>query len=113
MSGSRQYGYVGVTAECGYPPRVHPDTMGQWHEVHAGDVVLGVDGHEWRVTRRFGPSFTLARDGEQPVTGAPPLDADVTVVRRADTTHEMTACAALLGAGFTVELIEEEVIGDA
>lgn len=83
-----------------------------WYEVHVGDVVLGVDGRQWRVTRRYGPSFTLAREGKPPVTGAPPLDSAVTVVRRADTVHEMTACAALLGAGFTVELIEEHLQGE-
>lgn len=79
----------------------------KWYEVRGGDVVLGADGHEWTVIRRFGPSFTLARPGAEPVTAAPPLDADVTVVQRVDTSAEVAAAQALVNAGFTVEILDE------
>jgi hypothetical protein len=79
----------------------------KWYEVHAGDVVRGYDGHNYTVTRRYGPSFTLARPDVPPVTAAPPLDADVYVVRASDTTVERLAAQVFINGGFTVELLDQ------
>jgi hypothetical protein len=72
-----------------------------YEAVHAGDVVLGHDGAEWSVeaiTHRPRLEVTLARYGHR-VTGWPPEGTHVTVVRPSDTTAEVAAADALIGAG--------------
>jgi len=98
-----------------------------WAGVHVGDTVRGADARTYTVTRRergglwLGSGvrydvFTLRR-GEgteaKSVTAGRGLTEPAPIVNRADHSEEHAAAGALLGAGFTVEILSEGQMSDA
>jgi hypothetical protein len=94
-------------------------TAASWAQVHVGDVVRGADQRGWMVVERGGTrrwaaggdetSFVL-RLGEREVRTFRRDAAPVDVLERGDHTAESGALEALLGAGMTVEILEETTL---
>jgi hypothetical protein len=52
----------------------------RWRHVHAGDVVLGLDGSLWAISGRDGGGTWTARRGPQVYTSTPDLDDVISVL---------------------------------
>jgi hypothetical protein len=77
--------------------------------LHAGDVVLGVDGNTWGVSEIVhSPAFyvVLCRHGSV-VRGTPAPGDSVTVVQRSDISAEYAAAGVLIAGFGAVELLGE------
>jgi hypothetical protein len=80
-----------------------------WGELHAGDVVVGVDGGLWGVerVRPLDPSVTLVKHGERVTGRLTDPAAPVNVVHEEDTSAEKAAWGVFSAAGLAPEVLEE------
>lgn len=82
--------------------------MTTYHDVHAGDWVIGHDGDVWGVAEKVASplSVTLVKADARMVVR--PVDgATVTIVQTSDLTAEQAAWAVLAAAGMAPQVIGE------
>jgi hypothetical protein len=96
--------------------------MVTWGAVHVGDLVRGADQRAWEVTERGRTSrwvaegetaqFVLRHAGHGEVSIGRNLADPVDLMHRADHTEMAAAVGALLGKGFTIEVLGESTVVD-